>query len=53
MTVYSKEEAMSWFLNNSCCILICQKEDGSTLECDNYPAAEEFFDRKEWSWVKS
>ena len=44
--VYSKEEAMSWFLSNSSGSVICVRSDGAERECFSFLEAEEFYDEE-------
>ena len=43
-TVYSLNDAMNWFLNNSDGCVICSKENGRESIVDNYKDAKEFFE---------
>jgi hypothetical protein len=42
MTVKTVGEARRWFLANSSGSVACERFDGEKLECDSFPAAEEF-----------
>ncbi len=41
--VYSLEEAMNWFLNNSSGNITCVRKDGESQECSSYPEAKKFY----------